>query len=251
MAISLNSSKGFTLVELAIVMIIVGLLISGVLKGQQLIKNAQIAAVITQVKGYQAAINSFRDAYGGMAGDMSNADRRLSGCDAVNYCQPGDGDSLVGFFGSALTANAVSEEETIQFWKHLALADLITGGNPSAEVNTTDLAWGLTHPDTPVAGGFEFFFSTNLGYGTTSGHVLRLTNGGVTGVMPDQPGEGAMAPRDAAQIERKLDDGQPSTGIVRVWDVGNNGCDNMLDGSPGIDETVKRQSCMLLFLIDG
>ena len=70
---NMRGQAGFTLVELAIVMIIIGLLIAGVLKGQQLITNAQIAATVAQVKAFDAATTSFKDMYAAMPGDMSTA----------------------------------------------------------------------------------------------------------------------------------------------------------------------------------
>ncbi len=248
----MQNTKGFTLVELAIVMIIIGLLLGGVLKGQQLIENAKVTSIISQVKGYQAALNSFRDSYGAVPGDMRNATTRLQGCTAANNCNNGNGDSLVGLLGQALTVNAIAEPETIQFWKQMALSDLITGVDPTAGITNNDLAWGSTHPASPIAGGFEFFYTTNLGYSTSTAHVLRLSNGGLSGTGADQPGAGAMSPRTAANIDRKLDDGIPVTGSVMVWDIGNNGCDNLLDGTPNmIDETVTMKSCTVFFLIDG
>ena len=77
---ALRSQAGFTLVELAIVMIIIGLLIGGVLKGQQLIVNAQITATVAQIKSIDAATTSFRDNYAGMAGDLINPGVRLNTC---------------------------------------------------------------------------------------------------------------------------------------------------------------------------
>ena len=56
----MRSSAGFTLVELAIVMIIIGLLIAGVLKGQALIANAQVTATVAQVKAIEAATSTFK-----------------------------------------------------------------------------------------------------------------------------------------------------------------------------------------------
>jgi prepilin-type N-terminal cleavage/methylation domain-containing protein len=55
------SQAGFTLVELAIVMIIIGLLIAGVLKGQELIANARVTSTVAQVKAIDAAISTFKD----------------------------------------------------------------------------------------------------------------------------------------------------------------------------------------------
>jgi prepilin-type N-terminal cleavage/methylation domain-containing protein len=138
-----STQAGFTLVELAIVMIIIGLLIGGVLKGQQLIENAKVTATISQVKSYQAAFHTFTDAYGGIPGDLANARGRISGCDDTTGCVSGTGNTIIGtptvFWDAAPFA---STDENFQFWKHLALADLITGINPSAVTH----AWGGISP---------------------------------------------------------------------------------------------------------
>ena len=76
----LNSQKGFTLVELAIVMTIIGLLIGGILKGQELMENARVTSTVAQVKSYSAAVTSFRDMYNAYPGDMVGAGTRLVGC---------------------------------------------------------------------------------------------------------------------------------------------------------------------------
>ncbi|MCD8566562.1 MAG: prepilin-type N-terminal cleavage/methylation domain-containing protein [Alphaproteobacteria bacterium] len=65
---TLTSQKGFTLVELAIVMIIIGLLIGGILKGQELIANAQITNAVTQIKGMDGAVATFRETYNAFPG---------------------------------------------------------------------------------------------------------------------------------------------------------------------------------------
>ena len=63
-----TSQAGFTLVELAIVMIIIGLLIAGVLKGQELIGNARVTATVAQIKGIDAATSTFKDTYSDLPG---------------------------------------------------------------------------------------------------------------------------------------------------------------------------------------
>lgn len=238
--------QGFTLVELAIVLMIIGLLIGGILRGQELMNNARISNLISQVNSYEGAVVTFVDQYSQQPGDMSTAMARLPGCTAANFCLNGDGNGRVGMAGQALTANVIVQPETTQFWKHLALSHLIAGVNPSA--NWQDPVWGQSHPASPIAGGFEYFFTTDLvGFGST--HALRLTNAGIINGAADVPGSAAISPRDAARVDRKMDDGWPTSGSVRAWDHGNFGCDNMLDGSVGIDETIEGRNCSMFFTI--
>ncbi len=82
-----EGQRGFTLVELAIVMIIIGLLIGGVLKGQELISNAQVSASAAQVKATEAGISTFQDAYGAIPGDMVSPATRIPNC--VAYLRHG------------------------------------------------------------------------------------------------------------------------------------------------------------------
>ena len=64
-----GKNKGFTLIELSIVLVIIGLIVGGVLVGQDLIKAAEIRATVSQVEGYNSAVNTFRLKYNGLPGD--------------------------------------------------------------------------------------------------------------------------------------------------------------------------------------
>src|ERR1700722_13648053 len=91
----LQQQKGFTLVELAIVLTIIGLLIGGILKGQQLITNARVTAQMAQIQGIEAATTTFNDTYQGLPGDLSTALTRVPNCVTLG-CTNGDGNGIVG-----------------------------------------------------------------------------------------------------------------------------------------------------------
>lgn len=260
-----NSDKGFTLVELAIVMIIIGLLIGGVLKGQQLIENAKVTAAISQIKGFQASLISFRDAYGATPGDMANADTRLSGCDSgnSNNCDAGNGDSIVGFFNAgasnplrrvwvdAVDDFAGADAENFQYWKHLALADLITGVDPTT--STADAAWGASHPSSPFPGGYHIVHSMAATWNDNfNGLVLRMQNA-MTGTPVLGHGENPLNSIQARRIDEKLDDGYAESGFV-IGDDGLGG-NSPCEGDYGIDTTWgsgdDSKDCVLYIKIDG
>lgn len=193
-----QTQKGFTLVELAIVMTIIGLLIGGILKGQELMLNARVTATIAQVRSYEAAATTFRDSYAALPGDMIGAATRLPGC--TTNCNPstttgGAGNSIIGAptWSSnwttasqwvALTANNGTNigAETTLFWMHLLQADLISGVTTEGLTATT-AQWGNTHPQARINGGFVVGYAngtTNPSAATTTtyptGMVLAIIN---------------------------------------------------------------------------
>jgi prepilin-type N-terminal cleavage/methylation domain-containing protein len=99
---NMRSQAGFTLVELAIVMIIIGLLIAGVLKGQQLIGNAKVTAQVAQFKAIDAATSTFKDMYAALPGDILTPTTRLPNCAAAPCNVTGGGDGNIGPVGGVL-----------------------------------------------------------------------------------------------------------------------------------------------------
>ena len=280
------AQRGFTLVELAIVMTIIGLLIGGILKGQELMQNARVTATIAQVRSYEAATTTFRDSFAAIPGDMNNASTRITGCDvSCNPCatgpactapSPGAGDSMVGspVWASTLAwasqtpasmvttgAQTAPGAETVLFWRHLSLADLIAGISSSANI-----AWADSHPQARIGGGFI----VGMGNGTRppgaaaiaplnggpSGMILALVQSPNTGTVATMTatGQQPVPPSRAAQIDRKMDDGRPAGGFVQAYGL-TGSCYNtgapFTATAPGYLETVVANDCGLMFRIQG
>lgn len=247
-----SNDKGFTLVELAIVMIIIGLLIGGVLKGQTLIANAKTTAAISEMKSFQTAMLSFKDAYGTLPGDIANADTRLSGCDATNTnnCVPGNGDAIIGNVTTNIQGfNTTVNAETVQFWKHLALANLITGVDPTAGVAAADLAWGQSMPAAALRGGYNIIYNNDQWGNAEYGHVIRMQNG--TQTVNPNPGEAPASPLQAFQIDIKLDDGKPGEGLITSDDSvgGASDCEGNSYGSVS-GYLTDRKDCVIIFAFE-
>lgn len=250
---TLNKSQaGFTLVELAIVMMIIGLLIGGVLKGQELIANARVTATIAEVQSFQASALGFLDQYSSLPGDMINATNRVPNCTAATRCLNGDGSGIMGNptgWRRDSTGAAAPFVETSMFWKHLLLSGYISG--VAADADPASPAWGVTHPSAAINGGYQLQHTVSV---AGSGHWLRLQNtvahggGGETSVVPVD-GAGVVSPLRAAQIDRKMDDGNPDAGIVHSWGQNSSsGCGSTGFSAAGqYNETVTQINCYMVF----
>lgn len=250
MIIDIKKQKGFTLVELAIVLVIVGLLIGGILKGQKLLLNAKVTATVAQIKGIEAATTNFRDVYGALPGDLKNSYVKVAGCTSVPYCgdatHPGsNGDGSIGesdwdmsaYQGDAATNCVVGGgactqgRETLLYWYSLQMAGLISGVtseiiNPTGTAGAIRPAFGRTLPSSKIGGGFWVGNSLNGVLGgngdkyTLFGTVLSLIKsptGGAGNLLDFTSKQNVTTPAVAANIDRKLDDGLPASGSVQAY----------------------------------
>lgn len=212
-----ENQDGFTLVEISIVMIIIGLLIGGTFGGMKLIENMQVNRTVQDLKAIESAALTFKDTYGRLPGDIANPAARLPNCTIAPCSTGGNGDrrldSSVGHYAAITATN-----ERFTFWHHLQSANLLSMGYR----NTTDLSFGEGQPDTPIGGGYRMTSYTGP---VLAGCDTQIAGGVVTIASDSSAGFGTSSTLSCAalaSIDTKMDDGFPQSG--RATNFGTAGC---------------------------
>lgn len=247
-------SRGFTLVELAIVLTIIGLLIGGILKGQQLIANTRMTTTIAQVQAYRAANTTFRDMYQTLPGDLPTATTRITGCTAATNCYNGDGNGFLGVVSTNYShddqSNTIAQPrvETTMYWQHLAGANLISGVRSGA--NPVAPEWGSTHPAAKIGGGFHVLSANEpaipAGNNPAAGAYFILRSRATGDPHPTTPGIEVLTPTQAERIDLKMDDGNAREGGLRCDDASGTCSTN----ATGIYQSGSRKDCLMIFSIE-
>ena len=185
-----RNQTGFTLIEIAIVLVIIGLLLGGVLKGQELIQNARVRNIIAQQDGIKAAFFGFQDRYRGIPGDYlaTSATANIPGAGTTSC--GGDGNSLID-----------TTAESICAWYHLSKSGFITG----SYTGTGPSATTANSPSNAFGGLMQLIFDKV--YDATAANPATNVHNIKTGInIPSVA---------LAEVDRKIDDGNPLTGQFR------------------------------------
>jgi prepilin-type N-terminal cleavage/methylation domain-containing protein len=196
----MRKQTGFTLIEIAIVLVIIGLLLGGVLKGQELITSARVRNLISQQDGIKAAYFGFLDRFRALPGDYNQASLNIA-----NVAGAADGNG-----NGQITANGVSSatiDEYIAAWDHLSKAGFINGSYTYAASPESP----TSAPTNPYIRYIRVIYDSV--YGAGGGAVRHNVK------------TGNQIPSDImAEIDRKIDDGNPLGGTFQFSNY---------DGGPG------------------
>jgi prepilin-type N-terminal cleavage/methylation domain-containing protein len=219
------SNKGFTLLEISIVILIIGLIIAATVTAQSLVRGAQLRRMAGEYDSYLKSIKEFQDKYLALPGDMNNAVTFWGAATTAN----GDGSGTIGTSNltgtpadTAGTGGIANAGEWFLAWQHLTLAGFIPGSYPGTGTTTAIVGLGGNVPASQVKGAgwtLMFYLNTSGNAGLWSdryGHVMAFgaqssglyTNGAV------------LTGAEALNIDNKFDDGLPGTGKIRAWRTG-------------------------------
>jgi prepilin-type N-terminal cleavage/methylation domain-containing protein len=183
-----KAQQGFTLVEIAIVLVIIGLLLGGILKGQEMIMQAKIKNVLSDFSGIAAAYHGYQDRYRAIPGDDPNAATRWTG--ATASATAGDG-KVAGTYNAG---TATPEPESRLWWDHLRRAGFVAGTGANQPINATSGLIGVQTGNANTA-------TPGAALGALFGLIVCSSN------LPD---------KIAIAVDNQMDDGDATKGTVRA-----------------------------------
>jgi prepilin-type N-terminal cleavage/methylation domain-containing protein len=190
-----RNQTGFTLVEIAIVLVIIGLLLGGILKGQEMITQAKIKNVTADFSGISAAYYGYQDRYRAIPGDDLNAGTRWTTAPAA---VPGDGNGVVGgtYNNACVQVPVAGTPESCKWWDHLRRAGFVSGSGGLQPFNAVTGILGVQTGD----GAGATALGTAVGVGGFSGLIICSAN---------------LTDKIAIAVDTQMDDGTLITGTVR------------------------------------
>ena len=234
-----HRTSAFTLVEMALVISIIGLLIGGIIAGKSLLHSAELRSVATDITRYATAAKQFHEQYNAIPGDMPNATRYWgvtagngTGTDTTCYDAVATGISTCNGNGSGSVDGGIGTGHAAEinlFWQHLSLAGLVEGKFPGGSAAPTSCGSGTVCPNNSAfpGSGYTVVTSTYQGaWGEVFSHEtdgLTLFFGRFNSAADIMFRATLLSAPDQAYIDAKIDDGKPDTGLM-VTQPGMTGC---------------------------
>jgi prepilin-type N-terminal cleavage/methylation domain-containing protein len=212
------ANKGFSLVEIAVAIVVIGLIIGAIIQGVEIARNQKVNSLIAQIKEIDSALISFKDTYGALPGDFSRPNR-IANCNTPPCNRAGNRNTLIESTPGAGQPGGLpvtTNMEVTALWAQLSAADLL--GGYILTQNDAEFAPGVGFPVSPFDSAILVAY-----WGNTAGNnlfpmanYLSLYNN-----VQGTPGCGwycAMRINEVIALDEKLDDGSPIQGIIRdVW----------------------------------
>lgn len=195
--------EAFSLMELSIVIAIIGLVIGTILTGMSLAESSRISKTVAEMEAHKSSYVQFQAKYNALPGDFMNASRFFPGTNN------GNGDGQLDYWN-----------EGVQAWLHMERAKLVPSGGYTGTTTAGTTVPGVNVPTLAYdpSGGYSFAYekgeswNNNFGIHGNTLHIGR-PYAGHTAKSP------IFSPRAAYSIDMKLDDGNPTSGILRSWDT--------------------------------
>ncbi|MCF8481023.1 MAG: prepilin-type N-terminal cleavage/methylation domain-containing protein [Rhodospirillum sp.] len=197
-----GARPGFTLIEMSMVLVLIGLIIGGVLKAQQLIDSTRLKMTIGEWESTRAAFSIFRDRYNALPGDFDAASTFLSN----PAIRDGDGDGIVG--SSGLTMASTYSAESSLAWEHLTYGNFLTGVKLDDGSSQDQSVMPAKLPGLNLV-----IIHGTFGDTAGTGHWLRLQD-----AVNGAPTRNALSGSQAREIDTRYDDGNADTGHIVMSD---------------------------------
>ena len=234
-----NMRQGFSLLELSIVLVIIGLITGGIMAGRSMVRAAELRSVMSDMSKYKSAVYTFREKYNALPGDMKNATSYWGaladgGPSAACATATPSGTATCNGNGNGkledINDSAYTTNENFRFWQHLANAGLLEGSftgtgstgsvyfqaAPSVNVPSSKITGAGYSVEAPCSTSAAMCDNTGIDYGNLiyfgTPNTIYYTNSAV------------LPPTDTYSLDVKMDDGLPTQGTMRV--IYNGACSN-------------------------